>query len=59
MRELGVNLVEYNIDKDNGRRDEMQKKFGGTSIPVIDIEGTIVRGFNPSAIKAALDQNAR
>ena len=59
MRELGVNLVEYNIDKDNSRRDEMQKKFGGTSIPVIDIEGTIVRGFNPSAIKAALDQNAR
>jgi len=59
MRSLGVDLVEYNIDKDSGRRDEMRRKSGGTGVPVIDIEGTIIRGYSASAIKAALDQNAR
>jgi len=59
MRSLGVDFVEYNIDKDKDKRDEMRRKGGGTGVPVIDIDGTIVRGFNPEAIKAALDQSAR
>lgn len=59
MRSLGVDLVEYNIDKDSGKRDEMRKKSGGTGVPVIDVEGTIIRGFNANAIRAALDQSAR
>ncbi len=60
MRSLGVDLVEYNIDKDRGRRDEMRQKIGGgTSVPVIDIEGTIIRGYNAEAIKAALDRSIR
>lgn len=58
MRSLGVDLVEYNIEKDKGRRDEMRQKAGGTSVPVIDIEGTIIHGYSPSAIQAALDRNA-
>ncbi len=59
MRSLGVDLVEYDIDKDKGRREELQQKTGRTSVPVIDIEGTIIRGYNPDAIQAALDQHAR
>lgn len=59
MRSLGVDVVEYNIDKDKDKRDEMRRKSGGTGVPVIDIDGTIVRGFNPEAIRAALDQSAR
>ena len=59
MRSLGVDVVEYNIDKDKDKRDEMRRKTGGTGVPVIDIDGTIVRGFNPGAIKAALDKSDR
>ncbi len=59
MRSLGVDLTEYNIDKDKSRRDELHQKVPGSGIPVIDIEGTIIRGYNPEAIKAALDRNAR
>jgi glutaredoxin len=59
MRSLGVDLVEYNIDRDRDRRDEMRQKSGGTGVPVIDIEGTIIRGYNPAAIQAALDRAAR
>ena len=59
MRSLGVDPVEYNIDKDSGKKDELRRKAGRTSIPLIDIEGTIIRGFNADAIRAALDRNAR
>ena len=59
MRSLGVYAVEYNIDKDKDKKDEMRRRSGGTSIPVIDIDGRILRGFSPEAIRAALDQSAR
>ena len=59
MRSLGVDFAEYNIDKDSGKKDELRRKCGRTSVPVIDIEGTIIQGYNPDAIQAALDQHAR
>ncbi len=60
MRSLGVDPVEYNIDRDKGRREELrQKTGGGTGVPLIDIEGTLIRGYNPDAIQAALDRHAR
>jgi glutaredoxin 3 len=59
MRSLGVDVVEYNIDKDKDRRDEMRRRSGSTGVPVIDVDGRILRGFSPEAIRAALDQSAR
>jgi glutaredoxin len=59
IRSLGAGLVEYNIDKDADRKAEMRKKSGGSSsVPLIDIDGTIIRGYSPPAIKAALDKSA-
>ncbi len=58
IRSLGAHLIEYNIDRDADKKEEMLKKSGGSrAIPLIDIDGTIVRGYNPSAIKAALDRS--
>ncbi len=60
MRSLGVDFTEYNIEQDKSKRDEMRQKTGGTTrVPVIDIEGTIIRGYNPASIKAALDKAVR
>ncbi len=60
IRSLGADLTEYDIDKDKSRKDELREKTGGsTSIPLIDIEGTIIRGYNAAAIKAALDRSTR
>jgi len=59
MRSLGVDFVEYDIDKDSGKKEELRRKAGRTSIPAIDIEGEIIHGYNPDAIRAALDRNAR
>ena len=59
IHSLGANLVEHDIDRDADMKAEMKEKSGGsTSIPLIDIDGTIIRGYNPSAIKAALDRSA-
>jgi len=58
IHSLGANLVEHDIEKEPDMKTEMKKISGGsTSIPLIDIDGTIIRGYNPPAIKAALDKN--
>ncbi len=59
IRSLGVNLVQYDIETQPSRKAELRQKSGGsTAIPFIDIGGTIIRGYNPSAIKAAVDKVA-
>jgi glutaredoxin len=59
IRSLGVNLVQYDIEAQPDRKAEMKQKSGGsTAIPLIDIGGTIIRGYNPAAIKAAVEKIA-
>lgn len=54
---LDVNLVEYNIERDRNKREEMLSKSGGSRrVPFIDVEGIIIRGYNPGAIKAAVER---
>jgi glutaredoxin-like YruB-family protein len=55
----GVSFTEYDIDKDKGKREEMRRRSGSTSIPVIDVEGTIIRGFAPEAISSAINSKRR
>jgi glutaredoxin len=57
LRSLDVNLVEYNIERDRSKREEMLSKSGGSSgVPLIDVEGIIIRGYNPSAFRAAIER---
>jgi glutaredoxin len=57
LRSLDVNLVEYNIERDRSKREEMLSKGGGsTGVPLIDVEGIIIRGYNPNALKAAIER---
>lgn len=58
IKSLGASLTEYNIDEDRNKKEEMIKKSGSTSIPVIDVDGTIIRGYNPSLIKQAIETKA-
>lgn len=54
---IGAGLIEYNVDKDKDRRKEMLVKSGGAKgVPLIDIEGTIIRGFSPAEIDAAIEK---
>ncbi len=54
---LGVSFIEYNIE-DNKRREEemLTKSGGGRGVPLIDVEGIIIRGYSPEAIKAAVEK---
>jgi glutaredoxin len=57
IHSLNVDLVEYNIEKDKSKREEMlSKSRGSTGVPLIDIEGIIIKGYNPDAIKAAIEK---
>lgn len=52
-----MNLVEYDIEKEKSKRDEMLVKSGGSrGVPLIDIEGIIIRGFGRNAIKDGIEK---
>lgn len=57
LRSLDVYLIEYDIEQDRSKREEMVSKSGGSkSVPLIDIEGTIIRGYNPGALREAIER---
>lgn len=56
LHDLGVELTEYDVDKDAAKKDEMKRLSGGsTAVPVINIEGTVIRGYSPGAIRDAVE----
>jgi len=57
LQSLGVDLVEYDIEKNPSMQKEMRSKSGGSKgVPLIDVEGIIIRGYSPSAIKDAVEK---
>jgi len=57
IRSLDVNLTEYDVEKDRNKREEFLQKSGGAGgVPLIDVEGIIIKGYSPSAIKAAVEK---
>jgi len=57
LKSLGVNLIEYNIERDREKAEEARRKRGGGGgVPLIDVEGIIIRGYGPEYIKAAVEK---
>jgi glutaredoxin len=59
LKKKGVPFVEYDIEQDSSRAREMQAKLAkagmrGGSIPVLDVRGRILVGFDPRAVDQAL-----
>jgi glutaredoxin len=54
LRENGVEFTEKNVGNDRAAAVEMVEKSGQMGVPVIDINGEIIVGFNRDAIKKAL-----
>lgn len=54
LDKLGVNYTKKDIESDPSFAEESVKKSGQTGIPVIDIDGTIIVGFDRPKIDAAL-----
>jgi len=49
----GIPFKEFDIDKDAEAR-KAYEALGGRGIPLIDVNGTLIRGFDPDEILAAL-----
>ena len=49
----GIAFQEFDIEKDAEAR-KAYEALGGRGIPLIDVNGTLIRGFDPDEILAAL-----
>lgn len=55
FKEHGVAYEEHNVASDLDKRKEMVEKSSQMGVPVIDIEGKIIVGFDEGTIKEALE----
>lgn len=56
LDQKGVSYEEVDIAQNPARMAELVFKSSQTGVPVIDVNGTIVVGYNPSALERALQQ---
>lgn len=54
MKENKVDFTDIDVSKDHDKAQEMIEKSGQMGVPVIDINGTIIVGFDKAAMKKAL-----
>jgi glutaredoxin len=55
LSDQGVEYSKVNIDKDSEGKKAFLK-LGYDNLPVLDVEGTTILGFNPEAIENALKE---
>lgn len=54
LGENGITYQDLNVAADKKARDEMIKKSDQMGVPVLEIDGDIVIGFNPQQLKEKL-----
>lgn len=54
LEHLGVAFTVRDIEEDAGAMEELVEKSGQQSVPVTDIDGIIIRGFDRAKIDATL-----
>jgi len=54
LKANNVDFEEVDVSMDANRAEEMIKKSGQRGVPVLDIDGKVIVGFDQDAIKAAL-----
>jgi glutaredoxin 3 len=54
LQENRITFKEHNIQKDQRKAEEMVRKSGQMGVPVLDVHGKIIVGFDVSKIEKAL-----
>ncbi|HOX13820.1 MAG TPA: glutaredoxin domain-containing protein [Spirochaetia bacterium] len=54
LRQRNVRFEEYNVAADPRRAEEMVRKSGQMGVPVLDVNGRIILGFNTAEMERAL-----
>jgi glutaredoxin-like YruB-family protein len=55
FKKNGVEFTEHNVATDLVKRKEMIEKTGQMGVPVIEVNGEIVIGFDESKLRSVLD----
>ncbi len=55
LKEVGVAFTNYDVSMDQEKAQEMMDKSGQMGVPVLDIGGEIIVGFDREKIKKALN----
>ncbi len=55
LKEKGIKFEDVRVDEDRKQAELMVKKSGQMGVPVIDIDGKIIIGFDRDAIDEALE----
>lgn len=56
LKENKADFKEIDVSKDQGAAQEMVEKSGQMGVPVLDVKGTIIVGFDREAIRQALEK---
>ena len=56
LAEKGVEFEDLDVSSNEEARKEMMDKSGQIGVPVLDIDGKIILGFDQDAINAALKE---
>lgn len=54
LRQNHIPFTEYDVARDQRRAEEMVRKSGQMGVPVIDVNGRVIVGFNQPEIERAL-----
>jgi len=54
LKQKNVKFDDIDVTKDAEALDEMVEKSGQRGVPVVDVKGTIIVGFDKEAIEEAL-----
>ncbi len=54
LKDNNIAFEDYDVSVDRTKADEMVQKSGQMGVPVLDIEGQIIVGFDRERIKQAL-----
>jgi glutaredoxin len=55
FKKNGVEFTEHNVATDLTKRKEMIEKTGQMGVPVIEVNGEIVIGFDETKLRSVLD----
>lgn len=55
LQEKGIEYTDIDVSQDEAAQKEMMEKSGAMSVPVIDIGGVIITGFDKDKINEVLN----
>lgn len=56
LREKKVPFTDFDVGRDQRRAEEMVRKSGQMGVPVVEINGRVILGFNKGEIDRALNR---